>query len=462
MLIMPHLFSRVVRVFLFSGLVVLGTPPTVFTLTGWVEVPLPITSQNLTTISFANVNHGCLCGSSGGLVGPTIVFLHTSDHGATWRPDTIPFPPEVNRLGGCKQVDDSVAWAWGYGNLESRQWSVVRTTDAGRTWAFRNPPESLYVLGVSFSSSNRAWAVTSTRIWTTSNAGEVWEPRGVVNPLGYDVSWFPHALEFQGDSVGYLGGSWGLVQDDLLPMVTRDGGWTWEHAWFLRANGPFGRGEPVRFLHDTIQTFRKSWRVDEISTDQRTAIILTWNGMRDSSAFTWFSRPGESPPAGVALDSSNFWILRDFRPFGPSQVHRTTDGGTTWTVDTLPVFLVDLLVDKYGNRFALGADRLFEFTGPLDVGPSPNDLPMVTKLHQNYPNPFNPLTTITYEVPVAGHVKLSVFDVLGREVALVTDGMVSAGTHHARVDGSSLTTGVYYYRLSTNAGSFTKKLIIQK
>ncbi len=81
-------------------------------------------------------------------------------------------------------------------------------------------------------------------------------------------------------------------------------------------------------------------------------------------------------------------------------------------------------------------------------------VPQSYRLLQNYPNPFNPSTTIRYQVPTAAHVTLKVFDILGREVATLVDGNVSAGEHQTRFYASRLASGIYIYRL--RAGSFVQ------
>lgn len=83
-------------------------------------------------------------------------------------------------------------------------------------------------------------------------------------------------------------------------------------------------------------------------------------------------------------------------------------------------------------------------------------------LEQNYPNPFNPSTRIQFSLPEAAIAKLSVFDVLGREVRVLVNGRLQAGSHSFTFDASDLTSGVYLYRIE--AGSFiqTKKMILLK
>ncbi len=88
--------------------------------------------------------------------------------------------------------------------------------------------------------------------------------------------------------------------------------------------------------------------------------------------------------------------------------------------------------------------------------------PAVFALDQNYPNPFNPTTTIKYELPKTSMVKLSVFDLLGREVATLVNERKDAGAYQVRFDGSALPSGIYFYRIV--AGDFvqTRRLALVK
>jgi hypothetical protein len=81
-------------------------------------------------------------------------------------------------------------------------------------------------------------------------------------------------------------------------------------------------------------------------------------------------------------------------------------------------------------------------------------------LNQNYPNPFNPSTTISYDLPVAARVRLQVFDLLGRVVAVLEDGERLPGHHELSFEAKGLASGVYYYRLEAGAYSSTRELVI--
>jgi len=72
------------------------------------------------------------------------------------------------------------------------------------------------------------------------------------------------------------------------------------------------------------------------------------------------------------------------------------------------------------------------------------DLPFTV---ENYPNPFNPQTTLRFTLPEEAHVRLTVYDVLGREIMVLVDGTRLAGTHEGHFDGSRLPSGIYVYRL---------------
>lgn len=89
-------------------------------------------------------------------------------------------------------------------------------------------------------------------------------------------------------------------------------------------------------------------------------------------------------------------------------------------------------------------------------------VPMEYVLFQNHPNPFNPTTVINYQLPRNSYVTLRVFDVLGREVRSLVNGRESAGIYTVSLDASTLTSGVYFYKLDAGAYHDTKKLLLLK
>jgi hypothetical protein len=84
------------------------------------------------------------------------------------------------------------------------------------------------------------------------------------------------------------------------------------------------------------------------------------------------------------------------------------------------------------------------------------------ELFQNYPNPFNPSTLIRFELPFSMNVKVTVFSISGQEVAVLTQGLHSAGVHERNFLAQQFASGLYLYRLETPHGSVTKKMLLLK
>jgi protocatechuate 3,4-dioxygenase beta subunit len=114
----------------------------------------------------------------------------------------------------------------------------------------------------------------------------------------------------------------------------------------------------------------------------------------------------------------------------------------------------------YDGTYSIGINAV---TGIKDPQP---EAPDQFSLRQNYPNPFNPSTTIAYNLPHTSDVTLTVYDVLGREMAVLVNERQAAGAHEVRFDASNLSSGFYFYKLSAASGSSTflqtKEMLLMK
>ena len=88
--------------------------------------------------------------------------------------------------------------------------------------------------------------------------------------------------------------------------------------------------------------------------------------------------------------------------------------------------------------------------------------PEIFSLRQNYPNPFNPVTTIEYTIAKEGRVTLVVYDLLGKEIQSLVNAIQTPGNYSVKFDGETLSSGVYFYTMTTDENTFTKKLILLK
>lgn len=135
---------------------------------------------------------------------------------------------------------------------------------------------------------------------------------------------------------------------------------------------------------------------------------------------------------------------------GAYSIQQTADSG----------YIVAGWTYSYG---AGGGDFWVIKTGPeLAAEPHTLSLPTEYALHQNFPNPFNPTTRISYYLPKTGNATLTIYDLLGREIATLVDGVQTAGNHSILFDGASLPSGIYFYRLQTESFTTTKKMVLLK
>jgi len=91
-----------------------------------------------------------------------------------------------------------------------------------------------------------------------------------------------------------------------------------------------------------------------------------------------------------------------------------------------------------------------------------NIIPDKFSLEQNYPNPFNPITNIRYSLERSGDVKLDLINIQGRTIATYIDQNQQSGDYEFVLDGSSLSNGVYFYRLTQNGISRARKMVLMK
>lgn len=100
--------------------------------------------------------------------------------------------------------------------------------------------------------------------------------------------------------------------------------------------------------------------------------------------------------------------------------------------------------------------------GVTDVASEQSGIPTTVALYQNYPNPFNPATTIGFTLSKQEKISLRVYNVLGQHIATLAEGTYPAGVHYVNFHGSQLSSGVYFYQLTTESSSYTKKMFLAK
>ncbi len=150
-----------------------------------------------------------------------------------------------------------------------------------------------------------------------------------------------------------------------------------------------------------------------------------------------------------------------------SGVYVTSDYGTTWIQknDGLPGDIIYSLLIANNYVFA-GVDRYSMWRRPLSevigIRKISTTIPNNFSLPQNYPNPFNSSTKFKFEVPVASHVKIIIYDILGKEIAVLLNERLSPGIYETAWDANNYSSGIYFCKLVTNKYVSTKKMCLTK
>lgn len=119
----------------------------------------------------------------------------------------------------------------------------------------------------------------------------------------------------------------------------------------------------------------------------------------------------------------------------------------------------------HARTFGSGGEvyNIYIDTNDVLVGvPGSNNTPFEYKMKQNYPNPFNPSTLINYQLSANNYVKLIVYDVMGREVAVLVDKKQNAGKYEVEFDASNYPSGIYFYTITAGNFKDTKKMVLVK
>jgi hypothetical protein len=137
----------------------------------------------------------------------------------------------------------------------------------------------------------------------------------------------------------------------------------------------------------------------------------------------------------------------------------TTESGSG---DYATQFITPPYTVTRSNITALGPMGVGRFDQALGIVEEEGNMPLKFKLNQNYPNPFNPATMIGYEIAKMNRVSIYIFDILGRRVATLFDGMQKPGKYELEWRAANFASGIYFYHMQAGDFSDTKKLVLLK
>jgi len=417
-----------------TTLILLALGVNAFGQEGWIDVTPPGAHPGLLAVHAIDSNSVWVVGEEG-------TVLYTTDGGMTWIPASS---GTTESLFTVEFINPDTGWIAGDDDRSAP--TVLRTTDRGVSWKSQTleAAGALPMYDVDFI---RGSAGEPTRgfitgglgyTWRTENHGEFWdEVRGFCENTFY-------SCYFANKDTGWFVGTPSVAEPYTI-MCTTDGGGSWEQQ-----TNPTGR----------------NLRGVCFGTDQRGiavglsgAILYTSDG-----GANWEARPG-----GLFNRFESVFLLPSGKAWAVGQnstILYSTDWGYTWSAQesglsaSVELWEVYFINNSEGWIVGGGIGQpgviLHTTNGGVltSVDEENSDVPQYFRLAQNYPNPFNPTTTINFDLPQSSTVRLSVFDLLGREVSVLVNERREAGHHSVNFNGFDLSSGVYFYRLQ--AGEFVQ------
>ncbi|NUO17820.1 VCBS repeat-containing protein, partial [bacterium] len=200
----------------------------------------------------------------------------------------------------------------------------------------------------------------------------------------------------------------------------------------------------------SLVPFPREMDAIDMDDDNRADLLLAANENQEISWWRNTDNRFYRNPITTTLIQASVVKGGDFDSDGDTDVLGAGEG-------TIKIWLSSLAEDIHGAELALPQDN-----GGTDQPYSQHVVPLNYELSSNYPNPFNPMTQIRFGLPEAQSVKLTVYDVTGREVARLADGAFGAGFHTVTFDASNLASGLYLYRIEAGEFVSSRKMILMK
>ncbi len=385
--------------------------------------------------SLLSTGEDLLVGTSGGI-------YRSNNNGDNWIPSRIGMnSASVSAISSNSSAIFAATWL-----------ALFHSTDTGRSWTSPslsfNYCENVHAIGnwIFVNASGDGEWTTPSFAGVSTDGGDTWT--SVDSLAGFWEFASSDSAIFAGSgrnmecwrTCAYPPPEWGVYK-------SRDKGTTWESTSF-----PVEQVSALAVQGEYVATAS----IGDSSAHQANYYLSTNNGDN------WQKINGGIVGDGQSLQ----WIGNDLFAATTGGIFRLRSNDTSWSP------LNDGLTDSSAKALTVHDDYLFligngstiwrrpvsEITGIVN-GRSLN-LPKSFSLDQNYPNPFNPTTTISYQLPTQSYVTLKVFDVLGREVAMLVNGVEEPGYKSVQFDASRLSSSIYFYRLQADNYIETKKLLL--
>ncbi len=389
-------------------------------------------------------------------------FIFTSTN-AQWK--KIPnFPADTVN---CFTVENGILYAGtsGYG--------ILKSIDGGYNWQEDNKGLSTPFVTSIYSSGKIILLGTPNNAYYRAKNDSNWINIGL-----YDAEY-----TFISDSIFFAG-----IGGDISSMgvyISKDYGKTWNNTtpygisgWsFIKFNfkiyAGFTEKGVYQFDYENDNWLSKG-KLPQIAFCFANIDSKLFAGTLGSGVYTSLDSGNTWDAVNKGLTNQYIWKMNVYGKnlFAGTQkgIFLSTNDGKTWeSVNTgLPSIDIRSLIIADTNLIAgtIGSGLWIRPLTEMISLPTKLDLSNIFlnhfSLNQNYPNPFNPFTNIGFWIPDFGFVTLKVYDVLGREVAMLVNEEKPAGSYKVKFDGSNLSSGIYFYRLTAGNYTMVKKMVLMR
>jgi len=395
---------------------------------GW-SLQNGVTSNALTCVYLVNQSTGYLTGFNG-------IILKTTNFGNNW---DIQNSGVTTVLFSSMFLNAQTGYCFGGVSPEAY---ILKTTNGGQNWFQNYYSSSIGSIGKGlFLTENIGIAISlSGKVLKTTNAGLNWN---IIYSTYQGASL--RQCFFIDQSTGWSVGIGGII------YKTSDGGYNWISQNGNTSNDLFGL-----FFTSATSGF---------TVGVNGTILKTTNGGQN-----WIAKTGITSQwlnCVHFINSNTGWIIGGDLSNSQSLILRTDNGGDNWTEQISPTNnrLTSILCLNSNHGIAVGVNGAILRTttgGSSFVSKISGEIPKYYCLSQNYPNPFNPSTNIRYQVKNAGIVKISVYDMLGKEIETLVNEKQSPGTYEVSWNGSAFPSGTYFYKITAGDFSEIRKMVLIK
>lgn len=373
--------------------------------------------------------------------------FRSSDAGTSW---------VMNNTGLLSNIVDidfldantgfAISWEFGLTNPNFVGSIILKTTNAGANWNTSYKIDSnIFYSKIEFTDTqNGLLAGHPVGILRTTNAGATWASDHLDSASFYD---YPVRNFKKHGQLTLACGGWIDIQG-VIWRTTNNG-----VNWIPQGISP----EPLYDIH-----FYDDNHVIAVGGDFEFGASMASS---TDAGLTWQYITFEEFGTALALSfrtASEGWMALGI---GQKFMY-TTNTGANWITLATPngESIYDVKFSNKRNGIAVGKDgAILKFNTTVGVANNSTTLPVDFKLNQNYPNPFNPETIISFSLQKPENVSLVIYDMLGKEVKTLINGVVKPGEHKIKFSAADIPAGVYYYTLKTNSNnSETKKMVLIK